>query len=103
MGMNNICRISGGTWAIIAVSLAAPIVTSLIVIELLVGIANLKVHYWLTDGMIISLVLNGIGAVPLLNDSIRKRVSSYVKWLALVVSLMAFAGYGIFMVALVGV
>ena len=89
--------------AAIAFSVLAPIALCFLVIHLLVGIENLKRHYWLTDGLVISAILNAIALSPLLNSTIRRFATTYTTTAAIVISLFTFFGYGFWMVALMGV
>lgn len=96
-------RIGTMAWLYLAVSLVAPILTCFFVIDLLIGVEHLKKHYWISDGIVISIILNGLGAIPLLNQVVRKKVRGYVRWMAIVVTTLAFLGYGFFMIAMLGV
>jgi len=87
----------------IAFSFVAPIITSFVVINSLIGIANLKRQYWLVDGLILSLVLNGIFMSPLLTEKGRSVARIYVPCVAVIVTLIAYWTYEYWMVALMGV
>ena len=87
----------------IAVSLLAPIATSYFVIDSLVGMENLKRHYWFTDGLVISFVLNAVFLSPLLLSSVRRFATPYAIGVAVLTAVLAYAGYEYWMIALMGV
>ena len=86
-----------------ALSLIAPIVACLIVIHWLVGVENLKRHYWLTDGLVISAGLNVMVLAPLAHRKTRRFATGYALSAAVLIFLFVLCGYGYWMVALMGV
>jgi hypothetical protein len=87
----------------IAISLVAPILTCLPVIDSLIGVENLKRHYWFTDGLVISGVLNAVVFAAFLHPAVRRFATGYSIFAAIAIPFLAFAGYGYWMVALMGV
>ncbi|SMP78235.1 hypothetical protein SAMN06265222_1253 [Neorhodopirellula lusitana] len=91
------------TALLILLACLAPIHACYLVIDLLVGIERLTNHYWVRDGVIISIGLNLLGLV----FSRFRRVRKHPAWSGLVwigvVSLATFLCYGFFMLAIISV
>ncbi|TWU59533.1 hypothetical protein [Crateriforma conspicua] len=84
-------------------SCISPIIVCFFVVDSLVGIERLTTHYWLHDGIVISVVFNAFGAIGFLSRIVRDNLSSYSLALFLLVSVATFLGYGFFMISLLGV
>ena len=84
----------------IVIQLLAPIMICFLVIHALVGIANLERHYWFTDGLVYSAILNSVAFLPLLHPPIRKNALTYSTIATILISLVTLAAYGHLMVSL---
>ena len=80
--------------------LLAPIMACFLVIHILVGIENLERHYWLTDGLAYSAILNTVAFLPFLYPPVRNNALTYSVIAAISISLVTFAAYGYLMVSL---
>lgn len=87
----------------VSFSLVGPIIACFIVIQVVFGFGSLGRAYWFVDGLILSLIFNGIGMSPLLNGRVRAFASIYVLCVAMTVTALAYFVYERLMVALIGV
>lgn len=83
--------------------LIAPIASCFVVINGLVGVENLKRHYWFTDGVAISAVLSVIVLAPLVHPKVWKVAPTYTTVAATLVFVFVLSIYGYWMGALMGV
>ncbi len=91
------------TCIVITFSILAPLATSFFVVNSLIGIENIKRHYWFTDGLFISAVLNGVLFAPLLFLKIRQFAFPYSIFAAIVATFLAYYAYWLWTIGLIGV
>lgn len=65
------------TTLLILLSWLSPGVGCYLVVDDLVGIEQLKVHYWIEHGIVISVVLNFLAVLPFLSQTVRRNSVAY--------------------------
>ena len=100
-GSKNRTRVSNWIAGIaIVFSLLAPVIAAYAVIDLLVGMENLKKHYWIRDGIVMSVVLNAVLLSPLVFRRVRSFAYVYAPIIAVVIAVTSYSVYHYFMVAM---
>jgi hypothetical protein len=97
LGMTN-SKASPRIWPWLVLSLLGPIAAAYCVIDVLIGIENLKRPYWFTHGVELSIAGNALAALPLMLESIRKHLPRYVRIASVAVVLLSGLAYFTFMV-----